>query len=165
MQAKESDWFLNMMLKKKNWALQLASLVLTHEGGLEMKRRSHYGSTSKRWQLVFVSGNNSCEMKNETHEGSYTDSCKMKAVRGLRRRSLHADSQKMKAVRRLSGWSLHADSCKTKAVRWIRGWSSRTCCSETMRGPFVVQIRCTGSVDKATMKSQGLWLDLNTLVK
>ena len=40
---------------------------------------------------MFVSGNNSCEMKNETHEGSYTDSRKMKTVRELHRRSLHTD--------------------------------------------------------------------------
>ena len=47
---------------------------------------------------MFVSGNNSCEMKNKTQEGSYADSRKKKAVRGLRGRSLHADSHKTKAM-------------------------------------------------------------------
>ena len=38
------------------------------------------------------------KLKKKTHEGSYIDSLKMKAVRGLRGRSLHADSHKTKAM-------------------------------------------------------------------
>ena len=97
--------------------------MLTHEGGSETKWRSHYSSASKRWQLVFeselwlplCSGNNNCKMKSETHEGSYTNSRKMKAARQLRERSIHADSHKTKAVRWLGGRSSQ------------RQWGDRRC--------------------------------------